>query len=372
MALIAVLLGSRSADAQQVCYSYDGLGRLTGVINEANEAAFYDYDAVGNILSIRRQSPSGPVTVFSFDPPAGSPGSKVEVFGLGFSATANQNSATIGGVPATVVSTLPCTIIVEVPPNVASGPISVTSPNGTGTSSQNFTLFSLTIPPVNPALLKGASQQFGVSFTGCPDPRVTWKVNGIVGGNSTFGTISSTGLYTVPAVVPSPATVTIRVESVGCIGLFAERTVTIVNELLGFVYAHASANYGAIPIVYAPNTVLHSASATHGNIPIQYVPDTILSSASVNYGTPGVEFVPNVVFHSASFANVPVITAVNPSSAARGSNFIITVTGLNLTGATDMRFMTSALADTAITATNVVVNPSGTSLTARRGNADDG
>ncbi|MGB7266945.1 MAG: hypothetical protein WBC92_15630, partial [Terracidiphilus sp.] len=33
---------------------------------------------------------------------------------------------------------------------------------------------------------------------------IAFSVNGILGGNSTVGTISSTGLYTAPAVVPTP------------------------------------------------------------------------------------------------------------------------------------------------------------------------
>ena len=33
---------------------------------------------------------------------------------------------------------------------------------------------------------------------------VTWSVNGIPGGNADIGTISSTGLYTAPAIVPLP------------------------------------------------------------------------------------------------------------------------------------------------------------------------
>src|SRR5437667_11014264 len=89
--LCTLLMLSQQADAQQVCYSYDGLGRLTGVIDENNQAAFYDYDAVGNILSIRRQTPSGPVTIYSFDRPGGIAGDRVEVFGLGFSSIGNQN-----------------------------------------------------------------------------------------------------------------------------------------------------------------------------------------------------------------------------------------------------------------------------------------
>ncbi len=36
---------------------------------------------------------------------------------------------------------------------------------------------------------------------------VVWAVNGIPGGNSTLGTVSSTGLYTAPAVVPQPSNV---------------------------------------------------------------------------------------------------------------------------------------------------------------------
>ncbi len=39
---------------------------------------------------------------------------------------------------------------------------------------------------------------------------VAWRVNGVPGGNSAVGTISSNGLYRAPARVPSPATVKVR------------------------------------------------------------------------------------------------------------------------------------------------------------------
>jgi len=42
---------------------------------------------------------------------------------------------------------------------------------------------------------------------------VTWQVNGVTGGNATVGTISSSGLYTAPGVVPNPATVTVTAVS---------------------------------------------------------------------------------------------------------------------------------------------------------------
>jgi hypothetical protein len=42
---------------------------------------------------------------------------------------------------------------------------------------------------------------------------VDWTVNGIGGGNSTVGTIDTTGLYTAPASVPIPATVAVAATS---------------------------------------------------------------------------------------------------------------------------------------------------------------
>ncbi len=40
---------------------------------------------------------------------------------------------------------------------------------------------------------------------------VTWQVNGIAGGDSKVGTISSSGLYTVPAMLTTPAQITVTV-----------------------------------------------------------------------------------------------------------------------------------------------------------------
>jgi len=39
---------------------------------------------------------------------------------------------------------------------------------------------------------------------------VIWSVNGIVGGNSTIGTVDSTGRYVAPVVVPPGGVVTVR------------------------------------------------------------------------------------------------------------------------------------------------------------------
>ncbi len=49
------------------------------------------------------------------------------------------------------------------------------------------------------------TKQFTATVTNTSNTSVTWKVNGVTGGNSTFGTISTSGLYKAPINVPSPA-----------------------------------------------------------------------------------------------------------------------------------------------------------------------
>jgi hypothetical protein len=79
----------------------------------------------------------------------------------------------------------------------------------------------VTISPKTATLLVGAQdsqsvppsgqQQFQAVISGSNSSAVDWLVNGILGGNSVVGTISTTGLYVVPDEVPStPITVIVR------------------------------------------------------------------------------------------------------------------------------------------------------------------
>jgi hypothetical protein len=63
------------------------------------------------------------------------------------------------------------------------------------------------------SVLLGTMLQFTAMVTGTSNTAVTWGVNGVAGGNSTVGTMSSTGLYTAPKDLPNPATVTIQATS---------------------------------------------------------------------------------------------------------------------------------------------------------------
>jgi hypothetical protein len=46
------------------------------------------------------------------------------------------------------------------------------------------------------------SVQFTATVSGSSNTSLTWSVNTVVGGNSSVGTISPTGMYTAPAVPP--------------------------------------------------------------------------------------------------------------------------------------------------------------------------
>ncbi|MBK7904376.1 MAG: S8 family serine peptidase [Proteobacteria bacterium] len=59
----------------------------------------------------------------------------------------------------------------------------------------------------------GGTQAFTATVENTLNTAVTWQVGGVTGGNSTVGTISTSGLYTAPVAVPSSATVTVSALS---------------------------------------------------------------------------------------------------------------------------------------------------------------
>jgi DNA-binding beta-propeller fold protein YncE len=93
----------------------------------------------------------------------------------------------------------------------------------TGTTSSatiNLNIISATVAV-------GSSQQFLASVVGPTDTSVTWQVNSVTGGDSTHGTITTGGLYTAPASVPTPNTVVVTAVSNAVKTATASATVTI-------------------------------------------------------------------------------------------------------------------------------------------------
>ena len=73
----------------------------------------------------------------------------------------------------------------------------------------------------------GTTQSFTATVADTLNTQVTWQVNTMTGCSATVGTLSTAGVYTVPAAVPSPATVTVTAISVADSTRSASATVTI-------------------------------------------------------------------------------------------------------------------------------------------------
>ena len=68
---------------------------------------------------------------------------------------------------------------------------------------------TVNVTPNSAQPFQGEKLQFNATVQNASDPAVNWQVNQTAGGNPMVGMIDSTGLYTAPALVPNPPTVTV-------------------------------------------------------------------------------------------------------------------------------------------------------------------
>jgi uncharacterized protein (DUF1800 family) len=102
---------------------------------------------------------------------------------------------------------------------------------------------TVTVSGNNQARL-GSTTTFVATVANDSNTIVTWEVNAIAGGNSTVGTISSTGVYTPPTAIPNPNTITVSAYSVGSPGVSGSEAVSILNPIPVITTAAASPNSG--------------------------------------------------------------------------------------------------------------------------------
>ena len=88
----------------------------------------------------------------------------------------------------------------------------------------------IAVSPLNVTVNLAQTQQFTATVSGTSNTAVTWTVNGVAGGSAATGTISASGLYTAPAVLPNPPTVTIAATSAADANFKASTLTTIFNS----------------------------------------------------------------------------------------------------------------------------------------------
>jgi len=211
---------------------------LTTVVDPSGNVATYNYDAVGNLLSITRStsSPSA-LAIFGFSPSQGSVGQTVAIQGQNFSTTANANTVKFNGTTATVTAATTNQLTTTVPAGATTGTISVTVGTSTATSSSNFTVLSVpVVTSVTPAQVLNA-------------PTAPFQVNG---SNLTGATFSFVPAFT-------PAAISISNVNINGNGTSATMTLALLSNAAGsftIVATNGTGSTSSVPSISNTLTVV--------------------------------------------------------------------------------------------------------------------
>ncbi len=147
-----------------------------GVSSNGEPFTFYPYPAITGISPL-----TGPV------------GTPVTITGTSLLDGGNKATVTFNGILAAVISDTSTTIMVDVPTGATTGPVDIRVNGIPINDVGTFTVTpSISIVPASANVAAGGSIQFTVSG----GVGLTWRVNGIAGGDAAVGVISTAGLYT--------------------------------------------------------------------------------------------------------------------------------------------------------------------------------
>jgi uncharacterized protein (DUF1800 family) len=200
------------------------------------------------------------------------------------------------------------------------GSISITVKNpdpGTiasaGVSAQvvNNTNINVQVTPATATIRAGGQQPFSATVTGSSNQNVTWSVNGVDGGAAVTGTITAQGVYTAPAVLPNPNTITIAATSAADATKQGTGAVTLQN---------------AIPVLMT----LDPNSMGVGGFVITLTGSGFAKGATATFGGQALKTV---------FASPTELTATGSAALAQVGSVPVTVTNPDPGGATSGTLM---------------------------------
>lgn len=178
------------------------------------------------------------------------------------------------------------------------------SPVGT-TSAPPPDNTTLTISPTTADVRVGSTQTFVPSIT---NETLTWSVNGVAGGNATVGTISTSGVYTAPATLPSPDTITVSAAESSKTSVTGSSSVAVWNPIPQINgVSPAQIPVGAFTLTISGTNFVSGATVTFGS--------TGLTVTSVS----GTQIVATGTSTTAEIGSVAVAVA-NPNPGSANSN----------------------------------------------------
>jgi uncharacterized protein (DUF1800 family) len=177
------------------------------------------------------------------------------------------------------------------------------------------------ITPASAQLHPGQTVQFKSTVTGTTNQNVVWQVNGTPGGNATVGTISSTGLYTAPAVLPTSTSLTINaVSAADSHSTSAASNITLLSNIPVITAALPS------PIPVGNFTISVSGSNFLSGAQVVFagtmLPTTYISSTSVSASG------------TSSAAGTVAVQVINPGTGSPTSNTLQVQVGASNTAVT--------------------------------------
>jgi len=111
-----------------------------------------------------------------------------------------------------------------------AGAILLSSCGSSGNGNKDTPQPSITVSGVSQLRL-GMTTSFTATVANLTNTSVTWQVDGVNGGNSSVGTISSTGAYTPPAALPPTNSVTVTAVSVASPALSGSAALSLLNPV---------------------------------------------------------------------------------------------------------------------------------------------
>lgn len=197
-------------------------------------------------------------------------------------------------------------------------------------------------PSTNVQVSAGASQTFAATVTGTSNQSVTWSVSGSGCTGSACGSITSTGVYTAPSTLPSPAFVSVTATSQANTSATATVNVTLTPAVAGFSIAPQGAQVVA--------GKQQQMTATYNGSPTTNVTWGVSGGGSINssglYTAPAASSISSAItvtinaslrstYGTTASAKLtvvpPVVISIWPSSETVSVNaaqqFIATVTG---------------------------------------------
>ena len=238
-----------------------------------------------------------------------------------------------------------------------------------GQAAQSTTV-SVVVSPTAASVQTNSTQQFAATVTNATTQTVNWSVNNAAGGNSTVGLVSTTGLYTAPAVPPAGSTVTLQAASTVSPSATGSALVTVTSPPVAPILSSIAPNSGtqgtSVGVTLAGSNFQSGATVAVSGTGISITGVTVVSStritatfviaASASTGAHSVTVATGAGTSASQSFTVntppakPTLTSLTPNAAARGATVNVTLKGTNFTSPA-----TVAVQGGATSVSNVVV-----------------